>query len=105
MSDKNAVVVVAGKQYIAKPGKLLVVDKIEGKVDDKIKLDKILLIWDDKKTEIGKPIVKNTVIEATIKKQFLEPKIIIAKFKAKSRYRRKNGHRQAKTSLFIDKIA
>lgn len=94
---------IGGKQYGVVPDQVITVDRLAGKVKDKLKLDQVLLIIKKDKLELGRPLVKG-VVEAEIVEQFKDVKIKIAKFKAKSRYRKVGGHRQLKTKLKIVKI-
>jgi large subunit ribosomal protein L21 len=71
---------------------------------DSIELNKVLLLVDDDKVTVGKPLIEGARVLATAKKNGRGDKIIIFKYKAKVRYRRKKGHRQLFTTLNIDKI-
>ena len=64
----------------------------------------MLLLADGDNVTVGKPFVDGARVMATVKQNGKGDKIIIFKYKAKVRYRRKNGHRQLFTSLNIDKI-
>jgi len=64
----------------------------------------VLLIGDGNNVTVGKPFVDGARVMATVKKNGKGDKIIVFKYKAKVRYRRKTGHRQLFTSLNIDKI-
>jgi large subunit ribosomal protein L21 len=76
-------------------------DTVQGKA---IELDKVLLIGDGDKVTVGKPIVEGAKVLATSQGDFKDKKIIVFKYKPKTRYRRKMGHRQQQTRLVIDKI-
>lgn len=99
-----AVVRIKGKQHLVTAGKTLLVDRLEGREKSKLKLDEVLLRFDDKKLELGRPLVKQAAVEAEILAHLKDKKIRVSKFKAKSRYRRVTGHRQLKTRLQIVKI-
>jgi large subunit ribosomal protein L21 len=71
---------------------------------DSIELNKVLLLVDDDKVTVGKPLIEGARVLATAKKNGRGDKIIVFKYKAKVRYRRKKGHRQLFTTLSIDKI-
>ena len=64
----------------------------------------MLLIADGDNITVGKPLIDGARVTATVKQNGKGKKIIVFKYKAKVRYRRKNGHRQLFTSLNIDKI-
>ncbi len=67
-------------------------------------LDRVLLLVDGDNITVGKPVVDGARVLATAKKNGRGDKIIVFKYKAKVRYRRKKGHRQLLTTLSIDKI-
>jgi large subunit ribosomal protein L21 len=69
-----------------------------------VELDRVLLIADGGKTEVGKPVVDGARVLATAQRHGEGRKVIVFKFKPKVRYRRKKGHRQPFTRLSIDKI-
>ena len=71
---------------------------------DTVNLDKVLLIADSDKVTVGTPTVAGAIVVATAKEEGKGDKIIVFKYKAKTRYRRKTGHRQFYTRLSVDKI-
>jgi large subunit ribosomal protein L21 len=95
-SSEYAVVEAGGKQYIVKAGQILKIAKLEddSKVGDKLKLDKVLLIDDGKETKIGAPYLKGKSIETEVVEAAKDKKITVIKYKAKSNYFVKRGHRQ-----------
>ncbi|CAJ1976830.1 unnamed protein product [Sphenostylis stenocarpa] len=100
-----AVVMVGSRQYIVHPGRKLVVQRLAGaNVNDKIALHKVLLVGTDTSCYIGKPIVTNAVVYATVEEQGLDDKVIVFKYKKKKHYRRTIGHRQPNTRLRINSI-
>lgn len=103
--EKFAIVQTGGKQYPVCPNQILEIEKIEGKKGDSLALDKVLLLVIGEKVKIGKPFLKNTKVKAKILEQFKDKKIRVAKFKAKSRYRRVKGHRQQKTRIEVIDIS
>lgn len=102
---KLAVIQTGGKQYKILEGQVLTIEKIDKKVGSIINFDKVLLFSDDKKTEIGKPYLKSKKVSAKVLEQGKGKKIYIIKYKPKTRYRRKRGHRQLFTKVRIEKIA
>jgi large subunit ribosomal protein L21 len=76
-------------------------DKADG---DKVELDKVLLISDDKKVTVGSPTIEGAKVLATSKGLTKGEKIIVLRFKAKDHYTKKTGHRQKYTRLSIDDI-
>ncbi len=85
-------------------GQTIEVEKLEAEEGGSVQLDKVLLIAEGDNITVGKPLVEGARVMATVKKNGKGDKIIVFKYKAKVRYRRKNGHRQQFTSLSIDKI-
>jgi large subunit ribosomal protein L21 len=100
-----AVVKTGGKQYIVKEGDLLDIEKIEGKKGEKASLDQILLVSSDSGVKVGTPTVTGIKVSIEIVDQFKAKKVEISKFKKKTGYRRKTGHRQNKTKVKILKIS
>ena len=99
-----AVVKTGGKQYLVKKGDKLKIEKINGKEGSTVKFE-TLLKADGKgqEIEIGKPTLK-TKIEGKILKQDRDKKITVVKYKSKTRYKRKVGHRQPYTQVEITTI-
>jgi len=101
--DKYAVIRTGGKQYRISEGDILKIEKLSGKKGDKINFDDVLLAVSEKKVEIGQPRVKANV-EGTVLDQIKDKKISVFKYKAKTGYHKKIGHRQNLTVVKIDKI-
>jgi large subunit ribosomal protein L21 len=100
-----AVIQTGGKQYVVSPDDVIDIEIIQGlKQSDKIEFDEVLLIKKGDKVEIGKPFLKNKKVSGTIIDQIKGDKINILKFKAKSRYRRRLGHRQNYLKVKIEKL-
>ena len=99
-----AIVKTGGKQYRVRPGDTLEVEKLEGAVGDKVTIGEVLLTSLDGKVAVGTPTVPNATIVAEISGQGKGEKLIVFKFKAKTRYRRKRGHRQQLTTLLVKSI-
>ncbi|KAJ6696824.1 hypothetical protein OIU85_003201 [Salix viminalis] len=90
-----AVVMVGSRQYIVIPGRWLYVQRLKGaNVDDKIVLNKVLLVGTRTSAYIGKPVVTNASVHAVVEEQGLDAKKIVFKYKRKKNYRRNIGHRQ-----------
>ena len=97
-----AIIKTGGKQYRAEEGAVLRVEKLEAQPGEKVELD-VLMIGGDK-IKIGNPVVKGAKVVAEVLASGRGKKITVAKFKAKTNYRRKKGHRQWFTDLRIEKI-
>jgi len=91
-----AVIQTGGKQYKVSKDSLLSIEKMKGeyKKGDKVSFDKVLLVDDGKDTTIGTPYITGAKVNAEIVEIGRARKILIMKYKQKSRYLRRNGHRQ-----------
>jgi large subunit ribosomal protein L21 len=94
--EEFAVIFTGGKQYKVSEGSLVSIEKITGeyKKGDKISFDKVLLVDDGKDTTIGTPYIKGASVEAEIVEIGRARKVMVVKYKQKSRYLKRNGHRQ-----------
>jgi large subunit ribosomal protein L21 len=101
---KLAVIKTGGKQYLVKEGQILKIEKIEPARGKTIKFDQVLLRVDGEEVAIGQPYLKDAKIEAEILEQGKTKKVMVIKYKAKTRYKRKKGHRQFFTKVKIVKI-
>ena len=98
-----AIVKTGGKQYCVEVGKKISVEKLDVEVGNEVTLDEVLFIGGDK-VEIGAPFVKGAKVTAKVLEQGKGKKIRIFKYKAKSNYRRRQGHRQPFTLLEVTAI-
>ena len=99
-----AVIQTGGKQYRVQPGDVIDVEKLDQEVGARVDLSSVLLVDADGDVSVGTPTVDGAKVTAEIADQFRGPKIIVYKYKAKTHYRRKNGHRQSYTRLRIRHI-
>jgi large subunit ribosomal protein L21 len=99
--DDFAVIKTGGKQYIAKKGETLVVDKLNAEENKNIEFDKVLLVVNEKGFQIGKPYLKGAKVVAKVVKQDKGEKIRVARFRAKSRYCKVTGFRRMLTEIKI----
>lgn len=100
-----AVIRTGGKQYFVSPGQKIKVEKIDAKAGANFTFNEVLLVSDDKKTEIGTPLVKDAKVEAKVLKQGRAKKVIVFRYHSKTRYRKKKGHRQHFTEIEVTKIS
>lgn len=102
--ERYAIFQTGGKQYQALEGKTLAIEKIEGNAGDSITFEHVLLRKTGKDAvEIGAPFLKAPV-KASIVKQLRGPKLVIFKFKRRTKSRVKKGHRQPVTVIRIESI-
>jgi len=91
-----AVIKTGGKQYKVSKGDSIKIEKLSdtAKVGDKIAFEEVLLVDNGKDTTIGTPFIKGAKVEATVEEIGKLPTITVIHYKQKSRYFKKNGHRQ-----------
>ena len=100
-----AVIQTGGKQYKVKASEILKIEKLENsKPDSKIEFKEILAYGDDKKIEIGNPLLDGAKVEAELIKNGKNRTILIFKKRRRKNSRRKNGHRQQYSLIKISKI-
>ena len=100
-----AIVETGGKQYRGHEGDTIRVESIVGDEGDTIELESVKLISLDGETSVGPPNVEGAKVQAEVVNKGKGKKIVVFKYKAKTRYRRKNGHRQNFTDLRITDIS
>ncbi len=105
-NNEFAVIATGGKQYKVSVGESISIEKIKGefKEGDKVTFDKVLLVDDGSNTTIGTPYIQGASVEGTIEKIGRLPKVTVIKYKQKSRYFKKNGHKQPFFKVSISKI-
>ncbi len=101
----NAVFVTGGKQYRVRPGDKLRVEKLSAEAGAGVEFDKVLLVTDGDKIEVGTPYVAGGKVSATVRAHGRGTKINVVKFKRRKGYMRRQGHRQAFTELEITGIS
>ena len=102
---RYAIFATGGKQYQAIEGKTIAIEKIEGEAGTLLEFDQVLFRkLGEGQFEVGQPVLEGT-ITASIVKQMRDPKLIVFKFKRRQKVCVKNGHRQPKTVIRIEKIA
>ncbi len=100
-----AVIKTGGKQYLVKEGSLLTIEKITGvKKDDSITFEAVLLTDDGKELSLGAPMVSDGKVPATVLSVGRNKKVVVVKYKAKSRYHKKKGHKQPHLKVKIGKF-
>lgn len=100
-----AIVEIGGKHYKAEKGMDLLVDKIDAKAGQKLQFKTVTLYRTDKEVEVGTPYVEKMVIEGKVIDPVVKgKKEVVYKYKQKTSYRRKTGHRQQYTKVQITSI-
>ncbi len=105
MADDYAVIQTGGKQYRVHEGDTIRVESLDGADGDTVEIDDVLMVSNEGEVKLGSPSVKGAKVTAEVVGQGKGKKIIIYKYKPKTRYRRKNGHRQLYTDLRITGIS
>ena len=99
-----AIIETGGKQYKVSPSKILEIEKLNAKVGATIKFDNVLLLNDDKSTEIGSPKVEGATVEAKLLDNIKDRTVIVFHKRRRKHSRKKNGHRQRHSKVQILKI-
>lgn len=102
---KYAVVKTGGKQYKVSEGDVIEVERLQVAPKDQFTFENVLLVVEDGIVKIGSPMLSGVKVVADVVDNIRGEKLRIAKFKAKARYRRVTGHRQALTQLKIAQIS
>jgi large subunit ribosomal protein L21 len=102
-----AVIKTGGKQYVVSKGTVISVEKLPGELakGDKVTFDEVLMVDNGSDTTIGTPAIKGAKVEAVVMTIGRHKKIDVVKYKAKSRYYKKRGHRQHFVQVKISAIA
>lgn len=98
-----AIIETGGKQYRVKVGDRISVERLPVEAGA-ITLDRVLLLSGEGATRVGAPLVDGASVSANVDDHFRGEKIVVFKYKAKKRYRKRLGHRQELTHLTITAI-
>jgi large subunit ribosomal protein L21 len=104
LAASYAVVETGGKQYRVAPGDIIDVESLPSEKGAAVTLDRVLLVGSEDGVVVGNPTVAGASVLAEVVTHDRGKKIIVFKYKNKTRYRRKTGHRQAYTRLHIQEI-
>src|SRR5690606_9667825 len=106
VSDAFAVIATGGKQYVVSEGKSIKIEKMKGefKEGDTLTFNEVLLVHKGT-TSVGTPHVAGAKVTGTLEKIARAPKVVVIKYKQKSRYFKKNGHRQPYFQVRIDSLS
>ncbi len=100
-----AIIAAGGKQYRVSEGDILRIEKIGGNVGDPVELDNVLMVADGDDVTIGRPVVDDARVNASIVEQGKAKKVLVFKYKRRKRFRKMQGHRQPFTAIRIEGIA
>lgn len=96
-----AIIKTGGKQYKVSKDSIIEVERLDHKVGENFSIEGVLLYVVDGVSKLGKPTISGITVKATVLEHLKGDKLRIAKFKAKSKYRRVTGHRQHLTKIKI----
>ena len=96
----KAVITTGGKQYYVEEGSVIYVEKLGLEEGSKVEFNEVLML-DDK---VGIPYLNNVVVKGEVLKNGKQKKVIVYKYNAKKKYRKKQGHRQPYTKVEIKEI-
>ncbi|MCD8301040.1 MAG: 50S ribosomal protein L21 [Clostridiales bacterium] len=98
-----AIIATGGKQYKVSEGDIITIEKLDAQVGDTVSFDKVLGVC-NRKLRVGDPYLEKASVDGTVLEQGRGKKVIVYKYKRKTGYHKKNGHRQAYTKVRIDTI-
>jgi len=98
---KIAIIETGGKQYLVTQDSVLNVEKLLTAKDGKITFDKVLLTDDGKETKVGEPYIAGATVSAEHIEEGRAKKVVVIRYRQKSRYFKKRGHRQPFTKVRI----
>ena len=99
-----AIIETGGKQYKVSASKILEIEKLDAKIGETIKFQKVLLLNDNKTTEVGSPSVDGAMVEAKLLDNVKDRTVLIFHKRRRKHSRKKNGHRQRHAKIQITKI-
>lgn len=99
-----AIIETGGKQYRVTEGDVLTIEKLEAEQGENVEFSRVLTVVKDGEVIIGKPVVSGAKVTGKVVEHGKGKKILVFKYKAKSNYRRRQGHRQPFTKVVIEKI-
>ena len=98
-----AIIATGGKQYKVSEGDIITIEKLGVDTGEKVTFDQVLAVSGDD-MKVGNPTVSGATVEASVIKEGRAKKVIVYKYKRKTGYHKKNGHRQSFTQVKIEKI-
>ena len=99
-----AIIATGGKQYKVAEGDIITVEKLGVEAGQEYTFDKVLVLAKDGDVKVGAPYVEGAAVTASVIGDGKAKKVIVYKYKRKSGYHKKNGHRQQYTAVKIEKI-
>src|SRR5438093_5508005 len=100
----HAIFETGGKQYRVAPGDKVIVERLDIEPGAEVTFDRVLLVEDGADVQVGHPVIPGAAVKGHVLENDKGEKLIVFKFKAKVRYRRKTGHRQPRTQVRVTDI-
>ncbi len=99
-----AIIETGGKQYKVAEGDAIYVEKLGLGEEEAVSFDKVIAVGEGADLKVGAPYVEGAKVTAKVLKEGKAKKVIVFKYKPKSGYKKKQGHRQPYTKVVIEKI-
>ena len=99
-----AIIGTGGKQYKVSEGDVITIERLEVEEGQSVDFDQVFTVIDGENVLIGRPLVEGAVVTGEVLNHGRDKKIMIFKYKSKSNYRRRQGHRQPFTKICIKSI-
>ncbi len=99
-----AIIRAGGRQYRIEEGRYLDVEKLPYEEGEQIEIEDVLLVANGEDITIGQPLVEGAKVKVTVMKQWRDKKVVVYKYRQRTNYRRKKGHRHHYTRIMIDEI-
>ena len=99
-----AIIKTGGKQYRVSEGDVITIEKLDVAAAGTVSFDEVVTVVKDGDVKVGTPLVDGAKVTGTVLEHGKAKKILVFKYKAKSNYRRRQGHRQPFTKVRIEKI-
>ncbi|MDI3525353.1 MAG: large subunit ribosomal protein [Candidatus Atribacteria bacterium] len=99
-----AIIEAAGKQFLVKEGSTVKLDSWMGDKGEKVVFERVLMVKDGDQISVGTPYLEGVKVRGTVLEKAKDRKVLVFKYKPKKNYRRKIGHRQPKTLVYIEAV-
>jgi large subunit ribosomal protein L21 len=99
-----AIIESGGKQYVAREGQALEVDRLPVEPGQAVEFERVLLVADGGQVRVGAPLLEGMKVHATVAANIKGDKVVVFRYIPKERYRKKAGHRQAYTRVMVESI-
>lgn len=103
--SKYAIIQLSGRQLKVSEGDKLTLDRLDQIEGKEFQVKEVLMVGDDKTQQIGTPLLEKASVTLKLVEHGRSKKLRVAKFRAKSRYRRVYGHRQPQSTIEVVKIS